>query len=42
LEDITEAAGCPALVLHQIPSCRAETSRAQRPRPLSEPKSAQV
>src|SRR5512144_332711 len=28
-----EAAGCPALVLHPIPSCRAEAFRARRQRP---------
>ncbi len=37
ITDRVEAAGCPALVLHQIPSCSAEASRAQRQRPCSNP-----
>jgi hypothetical protein len=31
--DRVEAAGCPALVLHQNPSRRTEAFRAQRQRP---------
>ena len=37
-----EAAGCPALVLHQIPSCRAEAFPGSTAAALSEPRSEQV
>src|SRR5262249_633248 len=37
-----EAAGCPALVLHQIPSCRAEAFPGSTTAALSEPRSEEV
>src|SRR3954453_17110311 len=37
-----EAAGCPALVLHPVPSCRAEAFPAQRQRPCPDDIGASV